>query len=115
MYGRGSIVVATRPNAATVPTSAVQVSNRRAFAFVVHGNQVERREIETGVDNDEWLEVTRGLAVGEEVVIAGADALSDKATVRVARNIDPISGQALPPRPTPTPPPAHSVVAPSTR
>lgn len=85
MYGRGAIVVSVHPRAAVIPASAMQISDKRRYAFVVAGDKAQRRPIETGVDGGDWLEVTKGLAAGEEVVVAGADALSDGASVRVSR------------------------------
>jgi hypothetical protein len=61
----------------------MQVSNRKRYVFVVVGGKAQRREIETGVDAGDWLEVTRGVAPGEDVVIAGADGLADGVAVRV--------------------------------
>ena len=93
MYGMGSIVLATHPNVPVVPAIAVQITEGKRYVFTVDGDIVHRREIETGVDGGTWFEVTRGLAPGEEVVIAGADAVSDGAKVRVARDVDPFTGQ----------------------
>src|SRR5262249_29596897 len=85
MYGRGSLVLAVHPHTAVVPAEAVQISDRKGYVFVVAHDRALRRPIETGVDAGEWLEVTNGLSGGEEVVIAGADGLSEGAAVRVSR------------------------------
>jgi RND family efflux transporter MFP subunit len=95
MYGRGAIILETHPKAVVVTASAVQVSNDRKYIFVLKGSQVERREIGTGFDGGTWLEVTKGLAAGEEVVTAGADGLANGAKVRVSRNVDPYSGKKV--------------------
>jgi hypothetical protein len=39
------------------------------------------------------LEIRSGLQVGEEVVTAGADGLSDGTTVRVVRDVNPYTGE----------------------
>ena len=85
MYGRGSIRIDVHPNVPVIPAVAMQVSETQRYVFVVKGDKVERRAIETGVDEGEWLEVLKGLAPGEEVVIAGADGLSDGSTIRQGR------------------------------
>jgi membrane fusion protein (multidrug efflux system) len=94
MYGRGFIRRALHPNTAVVSVNAVQISAGKAYVFVLHDSKVERRNIQTGaeVENGALLEVVRGLRPGEEVVIAGADGLSDGATVRPTRDIDPYTG-----------------------
>jgi len=94
MYGRGSIRMEVHPHVPVVPVAAVLISERRKYAFVLNGTEVKRRAIETGAEmaDGELFEVTLGLKPGEEVVTAGADAISDGTTVRVARDIDPFTG-----------------------
>jgi RND family efflux transporter MFP subunit len=85
MYGRGAIQLAIHPKAPVIPAVALQISDKARYVFVIEGDKARRRAIETGVDEGDWLEVTKGLAGGEEVVVGGADGLSDGAAVRVAR------------------------------
>jgi RND family efflux transporter MFP subunit len=104
MYGRGSIRLEVHPNTPVVQVNAVQISSGKRYVFVLAGNKVERRQVATGaeVDDGTLLEIRSGLAPGEEVVIAGADGLSDRAEVRVARDVDPYTGAAAggqPPQP----------------
>jgi RND family efflux transporter MFP subunit len=95
MFGRGFIVVATHPQVPVVPPSAMQISNGKAFVYVLTGSKVARRPITTGVDHGDWLEVTAGLKAGEEIITAGVDELSDGATVRASRDVDPYTGKHL--------------------
>lgn len=94
MYGRGFIRREVHPNTPVVQVNAVQISSGRRYVFVLHGTKVERRLITTGaeVDDGKLLEVRAGLSAGEEVVVAGADALADGTVVRVARGVDPYTG-----------------------
>ncbi|MBI5480887.1 MAG: efflux RND transporter periplasmic adaptor subunit [Deltaproteobacteria bacterium] len=95
MYGRGAIVLETHPRAAVISANAIQIANDRKYVFVLNGNAVQRREITCGFDAGSWLEVTKGLAVGEQVVTAGADGLATGTKVRVSRNVDPYSGEKV--------------------
>jgi membrane fusion protein (multidrug efflux system) len=103
MFGHGSIVVDVHTHVPIVPAQAVKLTDAKAFVFVLTGDKVQRRAIETGVDGGTWLEVVRGLAEGEEVVTAGVDVVSDGSSVRVTRDVDPFTGANL------------SVVSPSTK
>ncbi len=94
MFGRGSIVVDTHPNAPTVPVTAIQITDHKRFVYVVKGDKAQRKEIATGVDEGTWVEITNGVTAGEEVVTIGIDTISDGSTVRVSRNVDPYSGMA---------------------
>src|SRR5262245_14119034 len=77
MYGRGASVVETHPHMPVVPVAAVVLTNRQAYAFTVDpgGDVVHRRAVTLGVDGGDWFEVKAGLRAGDEVVVAGAEAL----------------------------------------
>lgn len=93
MYGRGFIRLGVRPQAAVVPVAALLISNRKRYVFVLEGDKARRRQVETGVDGGTWLEILSGVKPGEEVVIAGADGLSDGVPVRASRGVDPFTGK----------------------
>jgi membrane fusion protein (multidrug efflux system) len=86
MYGRGAIVLEVHPHVPVLPVTGLQISDKNKYVFVLAGDKVARRGITTGVDGGDWLEVTSGLAEGDEVVVAGADGLADGSTVRVSRS-----------------------------
>jgi RND family efflux transporter MFP subunit len=93
MYGRAAVLIETHPSAVVLPVSAVQISSHRTYVFVLLAdNKVQRRAIDLGYDGGDWVEVLAGLKAGDDVVMAGAEGLSDGATVRVARDVDPYTG-----------------------
>ena len=75
-----------------VPASALQVTEGQKYLYIAVGDKVQRRLVTTGVDEGESVEVTRGLSAEDDLVTAGADGLSDGATVKTERNVDPYSG-----------------------
>ena len=93
MYGRAAIVTEVHHDALVIPASAAQISDGKAYAFVVRGDKVARVALQLGVDGGDWLEVVGGLAEGDEIVTAGSDVLADGATIRAVRNTDPFSGK----------------------
>jgi len=94
MYGRAAVRLEVHPRVPVVPVNALQISENQKYVFVLNDTKVSRRPVRLGTDvaDSQFFEVTQGLTPGEEVVIAGADGLSDGATVRVARDVDPFSG-----------------------
>jgi RND family efflux transporter MFP subunit len=92
MFGRGAIVLDVHRGAKVLPASAIQITDGKPYAFVLEGDKVRRRKLTLGVDEGTWLEVLDGVKDGEEVVTAGIETLSDGATVRVARGVDPFTG-----------------------
>jgi RND family efflux transporter MFP subunit len=94
MYGRGAITLAVHPKATVIPAVALQISDKSRYVFVVDGDKVRRRPVEIGFDGGDWLEVTKGLGPSDQVVVAGADGLSEGAAVRVSQ------GGGAPPAPS---------------
>jgi HlyD family secretion protein len=69
VFAQGSIETGRRP-ALTVPLSAVFFSAEGAYVQAVRdGNVVDRRPVETGFVGDGRVEIRRGLAEGEAVVL----------------------------------------------
>jgi RND family efflux transporter MFP subunit len=96
MYGRGAIILDRHKGATVLPAVAMQISDKDRYVFVLEGNRVHRKHVETGYDAGEWLEVTSGVQAGQEVVMAGADGLSEGSVVRVARQTPAPSSSAAP-------------------
>jgi len=64
-----------RANAVTVPRSAVARLGGKATVWVVKDDRAEPRSVTTGLENPERVEVTQGVAAGEQVVARGHEAL----------------------------------------
>ena len=80
LFVKGRIVTGDRPGVIAVPRSAFQswdTAARKGAVFVVEASVARRREVETGTTPGELVEVTKGLAAGEEIVTAGAFQLKD--------------------------------------
>jgi RND family efflux transporter MFP subunit len=77
MYARVALRVADKPNALTVPRTAVVTRGNAQVVYVVDGNVARQRQIELGIQGPERVEVTSGLREGERIVTTGAAALQD--------------------------------------
>jgi RND family efflux transporter MFP subunit len=73
---------AARPTA-LVPKAAVRMSGGTTHVFVVRGDAVERRAIQTGGTDGDRLEVAAGLSAGDRVVIAPPESLGDGTRIAV--------------------------------
>jgi membrane fusion protein, multidrug efflux system len=75
-----AVEVGRRASVLLVPRAAV----RDGAAWVVDADGVaHRREVTAGLEGDGLVEITAGLAAGEQVVVAGASLLSDGARTRI--------------------------------
>jgi RND family efflux transporter MFP subunit len=68
-----------------VPVASVLREEGRAYVFVIHDSQLERREVGTGLRHAEQLVITRGLREGEVIVASDVAALSHGQSVRVSQ------------------------------
>lgn len=72
--------------AAVIPQTAIRPSEHGFLAFVVEGDVARERVLELGLRTAEGdVEVRQGLAVGELLVVRGAEALRDGAKVDLER------------------------------
>ncbi len=88
MYGRAELELDRHPGALVMPVEAVQLSEGRAFVWVLEGDVARRREVKVGEELDEQLEILEGLQPGASVVLKGLDGLADGAKVRVPSSRD---------------------------
>jgi multidrug efflux system membrane fusion protein len=92
------VLVDTLSGAVVVPNAAVQLGPAGNFAYVVKDdNTVTVRNIKIGPADATRTSIASGLAVGEKVVIDGADRLREGAKVTVRNN--PSAGAAAPATP----------------
>jgi multidrug efflux system membrane fusion protein len=96
-----ALLVDTLHNAVVVPTPAIQRGAPGTFVYLVNANNtVSVKPIKIGPDTGTVTAVTSGLAVGDKVVIDGADRLRDGARIMI-----PAATPAAPASPTAAAPP----------
>ncbi|MBZ5513809.1 MAG: efflux RND transporter periplasmic adaptor subunit [Acidobacteriia bacterium] len=70
MFIKGKIVTGTKRNVIVVPVDAVwRRAGQAPFVYVVENNQAKKREVRTGQEDADGLEITSGLAPGATVII----------------------------------------------
>jgi len=75
------VILSVRENALMVPEQAVVLRPAGKVVYVVKDRRAAQRVVETGLRQDGWQEVTKGLAPGEMIATDGAGFLSDGAAV----------------------------------
>lgn len=76
-FGTAEIRVRNEREVVVVPTSAVQSEGGHRLLFVpcADGVSFQPRAVNIGMSRDDWTEIVRGVAPGEEVVVSGARVL----------------------------------------
>lgn len=79
MGAKVEIQVKTLPDVVYVPIQAVAPEEEKHYCLLVQGDKQERREVQVGDFNDEFIEIKKGLAAGDKVVLRKPQA-SEKET-----------------------------------
>jgi multidrug efflux pump subunit AcrA (membrane-fusion protein) len=69
------ILVNKVENCVYVPVQAVSPDGGKQVCFIPHGLKQERREVQVGEFNDEFIEVKSGISEGERVLLRPPDGL----------------------------------------
>ena len=77
------IIIQAKDDALYVPEAALFAVGDRDAVFVLVKGRVQLREVVTGLENDDYVELTRGVAAGEAVVLDPPDNLTDGMKARV--------------------------------
>ena len=83
MFSKIVMVLSEKPGALTVPRGALIEEGGKRSVFVVEGNQAIQKQIVTGIEQDQCVEVLEGLKEGEKVIIKGQGSIKDRSPVRV--------------------------------
>jgi membrane fusion protein (multidrug efflux system) len=78
-----AVQVARHEGVPVLPEEALVSDGDRSLVFVIRDGQAEPREVKTGVRLPGRVEITDGLAVGEQVVLAGHEKLRRDQAVAV--------------------------------
>ncbi|MDP4529867.1 efflux RND transporter periplasmic adaptor subunit [Alkalimonas delamerensis] len=81
--GRVNLTIDARQDALAVPASAVVQQEGGAFMMVIANERLEKREVQTGVQRGQWLEITEGVEAGEVVLAALASEMNEGQRVRI--------------------------------
>lgn len=64
--------------AIVIPNNSIIQDDDKYYVYVVNGDFAEKKEIKTGISNNDYTQVKSGLKKGEKVVVSGKEYISDK-------------------------------------
>ncbi len=69
MFAKGAVITGTKPAALVVPAGALwRRTGQAPFVYVIEGTCARRREVETGLEQSQGIEIARGLNPGDMVI-----------------------------------------------
>lgn len=85
MFVKADIVVTSRDSAIVIPKNAIVTRNNKPVVYIVEGASAREREVVTGIETREEIEILEGMAENEQLVVQGQETLRDKSKVRVRK------------------------------
>ncbi len=81
MFARFTIAYEKHAEAMVIPSQAIIEEDEQTSVYVVSNGEVTRRQIETGIESDNQVEVLSGLAGDEQIVVIGQSSHRDGSKV----------------------------------
>ena len=78
MSAKAEVLVGVLPDVVYVPIQSVATENDKQVCYVARAARQERREVETGDFNDEFIEIKKGIKEGEKVCLRSPEDTGDK-------------------------------------
>jgi membrane fusion protein, multidrug efflux system len=86
MFVKADIITARKDSTIVIPKDIILTGGRGKYVFIVGRNSAaDDRRITTGLENQNFVEVTEGLTVNDRLIIKGFETLRDNSKVRIIR------------------------------
>jgi RND family efflux transporter MFP subunit len=86
MFVKADIVTDHKDSVIVIPKSIILSRQHGKTVFIVDRGVAAEKIIETGIENITDVEVTKGLAKNDRIVISGFETLSNKSKVKIIKN-----------------------------
>ncbi len=83
MFVQADIVVASVKDGIIVPREMIRSYRNRQYLYLADGTTALQTEVQTGIYNDTYIEITKGLDVGDKLIVDGYETLRDKSKITV--------------------------------
>lgn len=83
MFINAGLVLDSKKDILTIPAAAVVYAENKKTVFVIRDGKAYKTEVETGISDDNSIEILSGLKEGDEVVVTGMNNLKENSKVTV--------------------------------
>ncbi len=84
MFVKADIITAKKDSVIVIPKNIILSGNRGKYVFIVERNSAaDDRQIVTGIENKDYVEVVEGLSVNDRLIIKGFETLRDNSKVKI--------------------------------
>ena len=83
MFAEIHFVYSQKDNTVVVPRNTIIETLDSKYVYVVEDNKAVKKEVETGIDNGNEIEITSGVSFGENVIVKGQSYVEDGEEVNI--------------------------------
>lgn len=84
MFVKSDIITAKKDSVIVIPKNIILTGNRGKYVFIVERNSAAaNRQITTGIENKDFVEVLEGLKENDRLIIKGFETLRDNSKVKI--------------------------------
>ncbi len=88
MFARVEIVVEEKAGVLAVPTDAILEEDDKNYIFVVaDDSRASKRQVKTGLQEKDLVEIISGLKLGEKIVLVGKEMLDDGSSINIVNTV----------------------------
>ena len=85
MFVNADIIITKKENTIVVPKELVLRNNDILYVFVIDKSIAKQREVSTGIENGNNIEILSGISKDDRLVVKGYETLKDNSKVRVIK------------------------------
>ena len=85
MFVKADVVIDKAENAIVIPKNVIQSARNRRFVYIVERNVAVMRNLTTGIEDEENVQVLEGLSENDQLIIRGFETLRENSRVKVLR------------------------------
>ena len=85
MYVKGDVVIDRAENVIVIPKNVILSQRNVRFVYVVERNVAVRRNLTTGIEDEDNVEVLEGLLENDQLIVRGFETLRENSRVKVLR------------------------------
>jgi RND family efflux transporter MFP subunit len=85
MFVKADIVVNRADSSIIIPKDVVMSNQQRKYVYIIEKNTALLRDIKTGLEDENNIEVTDGLKVNDNLVVKGFETLKENSKVKVQK------------------------------
>jgi len=83
MFVKSEVVVSQADSTIVIPKNIILTRRNNKIVFVVERGTSVERTIETGLENPDEVQITKGLEIGERLVVGGYETLRNRSAVKI--------------------------------